>query len=674
MIIKELNIISFGKFTNKVISFDKGINLIYGENESGKSTIIAFVQFMFYGITSRKLAIAENIKLKYTPWNSEIMEGELTYSLDGTDYVIHRKCGKRNLVEVLNKNTGEKLGADITKNIGMYLFGLSEEAFTKTLFISQSGLATGPDKNGILVKRLTNLESDDTDGSSYTKVKKQIEEEIANLSSTKRSGALIPKIKNQTDELTQRLISIQQTIKSIETGKAEAENIALEIKRLNAEKDRLKSEIDICEKAKLAQDYKSAEEKHIIAKEKYDAANDEYSKLDLSGMEAFEDIDADTVSKITADNGEDINMLASSVVFAKEKANSAKTLCIVSAIGFVVCAILGFIYPIAFSAMAVFAAIAIYALVSFKTQSKKASETEEKIAGIKSEKNALLSEFGCTTASEFVKKHSEYTSLASKKASIETSIEFLKNEMLSSKSALDKILQEIITKYDKLENVLNIFSKCDNIGSIEAKKAELEDISASIHHLSTRETVIKAALSDEKSVFDEFISTKESIEYNNKLIAEYQARLDILTRALDVLNKSFSEIENNFAPKLNKNAGKILSEITNEKYHDLLINHDFQTHISSGNGYYESPYFSGGTIDQLYFAVRFGIIETIREDEKSHPVFLDDVFCQCDAKRLLGAVEFLKKYSAENQIIYTTCHEREKAAFENTGATNTIKL
>ncbi|MDD2447234.1 MAG: AAA family ATPase, partial [Tissierellia bacterium] len=49
MIIKELNLIGFGKFKNKVIKLDNGINLIYGKNEDGKSTLHSFIDGMFYG-------------------------------------------------------------------------------------------------------------------------------------------------------------------------------------------------------------------------------------------------------------------------------------------------------------------------------------------------------------------------------------------------------------------------------------------------------------------------------------------------------------------------------------------------------------------------------------------------------------------------------------------------
>ena len=674
MIIKELNLISFGKFKGKTISFQDGINILYGENESGKSTIMSFIQFMFYGSTTKKANIAENIKLKYMPWDSEIIEGELTYSADGTDYIIHRKAGKRSSVDVINKNTGESLENDISKNIGVHLFGLSEDAFIKTYFIAQSGALTGPDKDGTLVKRLSNLECDHDEDGSYTKVKKQLEEEILNLSSTRRSGALIPKLKAETEQLNEKLLNCKKSIDELEYSKEEYYKILDELRKLNTEKESLKSQIDLCEKAEHLRNYKEAKEKHNSANGKYCEAVSQYKKIDLSDYSAFESIDDDTVNKITSDTGNDLNLLTSSVVFAREKAKSSKTMGIASIIGAVVCAVAGVFYPISFAGMSVFAIIAIYGFINAHMQSKKANVTENEITALNSEKMNLLSVYNCTSTAEFIKKHSEYLSLVSKKASFETSIEFLKTELESAKISLDKISQKILSKYDKLENVLNIFSNCDNIGNIEDKKKRLEDISSSVVNLTAKEAILKQKLSGEENISEEFIKTKESIEHNTALLGDYQKRIETLNRALGILEKSFDEIKNNFAPKLNKNAGRILAEITDDKYRNLLINHDFDTRVDSGKGYYESPYFSGGTIDQLYFAVRFGIIETINHSEKSYPVFLDDVFCQCDAKRLVGAVNFLKKHSKKGQIIYTTCHEREKTAFENTGVCNIVKL
>ena len=42
MIINKLNLKNFGRFQNEELILKQGINVIYGENESGKSTIHDF--------------------------------------------------------------------------------------------------------------------------------------------------------------------------------------------------------------------------------------------------------------------------------------------------------------------------------------------------------------------------------------------------------------------------------------------------------------------------------------------------------------------------------------------------------------------------------------------------------------------------------------------------------
>ena len=53
MKITELILKNFGKFTNKQILLADGINIIYGENESGKTTLHTFLKGMLFGKKAR---------------------------------------------------------------------------------------------------------------------------------------------------------------------------------------------------------------------------------------------------------------------------------------------------------------------------------------------------------------------------------------------------------------------------------------------------------------------------------------------------------------------------------------------------------------------------------------------------------------------------------------------
>ena len=64
MKIKNLKINGFGKLKNIDINLENGINVIYGENEAGKSTLLKYITSMFYGLTKNKNggSIPENEK------------------------------------------------------------------------------------------------------------------------------------------------------------------------------------------------------------------------------------------------------------------------------------------------------------------------------------------------------------------------------------------------------------------------------------------------------------------------------------------------------------------------------------------------------------------------------------------------------------------------------------
>ena len=67
----ELHIDGFGKFHDRTISFNDGINIIYGKNEAGKSTLHTFIRGMLFGIERGRGRAAKNdLYTKYEPWEN----------------------------------------------------------------------------------------------------------------------------------------------------------------------------------------------------------------------------------------------------------------------------------------------------------------------------------------------------------------------------------------------------------------------------------------------------------------------------------------------------------------------------------------------------------------------------------------------------------------------------
>ena len=71
MKIRELDLKSFGKFSEKKVVFHDGINVVYGENESGKSTVHTFIKSMLFGLERGRGRASHNDTFSlYEPWEN----------------------------------------------------------------------------------------------------------------------------------------------------------------------------------------------------------------------------------------------------------------------------------------------------------------------------------------------------------------------------------------------------------------------------------------------------------------------------------------------------------------------------------------------------------------------------------------------------------------------------
>ena len=110
MIINELKLISFGKFKGKTLNLKEGFNMIYGENEAGKTTIHKFIEGMFYGFFkpySKRKVYSDDYD-RYFPWKAADYRGVLKYSYNGQIYRVERNYAKGlDDVKIYDDRTGE---------------------------------------------------------------------------------------------------------------------------------------------------------------------------------------------------------------------------------------------------------------------------------------------------------------------------------------------------------------------------------------------------------------------------------------------------------------------------------------------------------------------------------------------------------------------------------------
>ena len=144
MQILELQIKNFGKFTNRTIRLQDGLNILYGRNEAGKSTIHSFIKGMLFGIEKQRGRASKNDEYSQRqPWeNPAYFAGVLRFESGGKVFRLERNFYKNEKTAFLVCETdGEELSIE-NGDLDVLLEGLGEGAFANTFFITQNGGAT----------------------------------------------------------------------------------------------------------------------------------------------------------------------------------------------------------------------------------------------------------------------------------------------------------------------------------------------------------------------------------------------------------------------------------------------------------------------------------------------------------------------------------------------------
>ena len=90
MKLRRLEINGFGKFNDFQLQLKDGLNVVYGYNESGKSTLAAFIRAIFFGF-KKDHTRTRSYKPEYDrfiPWQAAEYSGAVEYELDGKAYRV----------------------------------------------------------------------------------------------------------------------------------------------------------------------------------------------------------------------------------------------------------------------------------------------------------------------------------------------------------------------------------------------------------------------------------------------------------------------------------------------------------------------------------------------------------------------------------------------------------
>lgn len=154
MIINEVIIKNFGKLANVRYDFTEGMNIVYGENEAGKSTLFAFIRSMLFGMErGRGRASLKDEFTKYEPFDGiGYYAGVLKFEVAGRHFMLSRNFNKtEKKSELICTDDGEVLDPD-QGDLEVILEGLTKEVFDSTIAIAQLGI----EPNSNLIAKFNN--------------------------------------------------------------------------------------------------------------------------------------------------------------------------------------------------------------------------------------------------------------------------------------------------------------------------------------------------------------------------------------------------------------------------------------------------------------------------------------------------------------------------------------
>lgn len=279
MRIDSINIESFGGLKNFRLDFSDGMNVIYGGNEAGKSTVMAFIEMMFYGRTAQEKSsdISKSLRKKYTPWDGSAMCGELEFTCAGRSYRIRKvfkKTIKTDDVKLYDTQTGEEIELGRDEEIGHRFFGIDVGSFEKSVYISGfGGFASSGQTNEDIAVRLSNLVTTMDEDVSQSKVvgrltkakellrsksgsrgllieldehKKSVKDELSRTQELIARQADYQEEKGRLDERLSEALQKKEVIKKLERRNA----LEGESRSIRAENDRITAELAALEELK----------------------------------------------------------------------------------------------------------------------------------------------------------------------------------------------------------------------------------------------------------------------------------------------------------------------------------------------------------------------------------------------------------------------------------------
>ena len=606
MIIREANIGKFGKLENQKYQFAPQINVIYGANESGKSTLMQFLKAMLFGLEKTRVRKTLDTYNRYEPWDTPAyFYGSMMFETGQQQFLLERNFYyKKKRARLVNIRDGEELSVEYG-DLDMLFGNVSAAAYENTCCIGQEQLLPGRELGVLLEDERSNLAQTGSGDFQLSKALQELEQKRKNAEKTRKELE-----QQRLSHIHQLEVNQQVLERDIAGLKAQQEKQSTQQGTVQEQVRALQQQMEPVQTAYQTVCRREQELKSAVAQEQleWEQAEREQWKREQFRREQEK---TDALQQKSGKNA------------------GFSPLLLIGVAGLILA-------PVLRSAMDGFQKIApalniiciILILAGLVSAYRKSREKKTADSGQKHRQSV----------NDSVQNHREQDSRANDRANLQSV------EREGRKAALDQQLQRV----------------CQQKSTLEEQLQKLKDQKKALQLQAARQEGSGDQLQSqiqEKEVELENL-TEQVAELQQETLEEQHARedRDALELAAETMSRLAARMSKTLEHTLDKEMSEILAQITGNVHEQLQVT-DGQGIVLAEQLQKRTPEaYSQGTMQQAYFSYRMAAGHMLMKEEPL-PFLLDETIANYDEERLRQTLRWLAEQ--ENQIFLFTCRETE---------------
>jgi uncharacterized protein YhaN len=708
----------FAGLTDQKVDFTDGVNLFFGENESGKSSLCECLLFVFYGLENKAQ------RIRFIPWDAEDAAASLTLSKDGHVYRAERSVTRSgtDTHRIVDVETGAVVFAE--REIWEVFLQIPQVLYRRSAFIGQSESSKidgRPMESAIENLLIAADETVDTQ-----KAIKRLDDARISLLYKRKNGGRIFAVQQEIERLSAQMRTAQQAQNDL----MQQEHLLLQLQA-----NLLQNEKNTEEQTALLEFWEEGKRRtaflQLNSKEKQ--ANDA-----LQEKEAW--VHAHTQNGFFPDLNYINNLKAFQLPLQQKRAQvqdlcsrcdvleeELRTACVDVAgleaskssmkksirkkhIGCILVWILAVTLiasPLLLATMPRYARYACFGGAAFSLFFSlfllwKAHKKEKQLEilyrswgrGDEESFQVGMDQFRVQILAQ-QQKRNEYNALLLQRDAQQQELNELetkvrdalslwgKEKLLETIAKAESVFSQYLTLTHKAElaeselrgyqvlvpvseeDITQFkttpydFPKFESLSG-DALRAELSRLGHEKNDLLGRKQACELTLATLRATLRSPADLEEEILRLRKEENALQQTHDALCLASDAICAARDKIRDGLAPHLTARAGELTSRFTGGRYQHLQVSREFSLEYAQNKEQrtHDDSYLSAGTADAAYFSVRLALAQVLFPEPL--PLVLDESFCRVDDRRYQNVLHILQEFcQGEQQVLLFTSQGRD---------------